>query len=90
MAHQPGNVHPPTPLTLDQALQNILAVILHMPKESQLSFSAMVFGTPSILPSHEAPAVPTVPLRLPLTPDVLRGVVQAKTYVCCLSTLPSV
>jgi len=97
MSHQPNNTRPassdnenPAPLTLEQALQQLFTVLPYMPAESQTSFLTMAFGTTSRLPSHETPAVSTAPVRLPLAQDAIRGVIQAKTYVCCIPTFASI
>ena len=89
MAHQPVNVphascndEAPVPLGLEQALEIIFNVVPQMPVESQISFLAMSRDSTSNLPYRVAPIMHTRPHRLPLTPDIVRSVVQAKTYVC--------
>ena len=96
MAHQLVNVRPaprdedaPASLTLERALQILLVAAPHLPKERQISLLAMALGTASSLPPHKAITTPTAPLRLPFAPEVLRGVIQAKTYVRCSSTFAS-
>ena len=79
--HTPCNDKALTPLTLEQALEILFDVVPHMPIESQTSFLAMFRGNTSSFSSRKAFRIYTPPLRLPLTPDALRSVVQAKTYV---------
>ena len=97
MSHQLDNVRPApsdsetfTPLTMEQALQHIFTVLPYMPVGSQTSFFTMALGTITSLPSHRTPVISTAPVRLPLASDIIRGMVQAKTYVCCFSTLASI
>jgi len=89
MAHQPANIQhascndeAPVPLGLEQALEVLSSVVPHMPIESQISFLAMSRGSTPNPPSCVAPIIHTRPHRLLLTPDIIRSVVQAKTYVC--------
>jgi hypothetical protein len=88
MAHQMVNLpralcndEASVPLGLEQVLEILFSAVPHMPTESRLSFLAMSRGGTPNLPSREAPIIHTRPPRLPLTPDIIRSVVQAKTYV---------
>ena len=84
--HVPRNDEAPASLSLEQVLETLSSILLHMPTESQMTFLAMSRSNAPNLPSYEAPIIRTRPLRLPLAPDDLRGVIQAKTYVCFLTS----
>lgn len=86
MAHQPSDDEAPTTLTTAQVLEMLSPVVPYMPVGSRTSLLAMVLGVVPNLPSHEAPTTHTAPTRPLLASDVLRSVVQAKTYVRCFST----
>jgi len=77
--HAPPNDEPPASFNLEQVFELLLGVVPHMPLESQISFLAMSRGNISGLSSLKAPAIRTRPSRLPLAPDVLRSMVQART-----------